>query len=103
MLQAVFLVVFLTFVAQGVRFIPLPVISALILSSVFHMTNWREIHYLTKRPRFELVVWGATSVLTIFADLPIAIAVGMFIEMFLYIRKLQHPALARLVARLTLW
>lgn len=103
MLQAVFLVVFLTFVAQGVRFIPLPVISALVLSSVFHMTNWREIHYLTKGPRFELVVWGATSVLTIFADLPIAIAVGMFIGMFVYIRKLQQPALARLVARLRLW
>lgn len=103
MLQAVFLVAFLILMAPAARFIPLPLISALIVSNVFSMTNWREIHCLTKGARFELVTWGAISVFTIFADLPIAIAVGMFIAMFLYIRNLQQPARARLIARLTLW
>lgn len=93
-LQAVFLVAFLILMAPAARFIPLPLISALILSRVFGMTNWREIHRLTKGPRFELVTWGATSVFTISADLPIAIAVGMFIGMFLHIRNLQQPARA---------
>jgi SulP family sulfate permease len=103
MLQAVFLVAFLILLAPAARFIPLPLISALILSRVFGMTNWGDVLCLLKGPRFELVTWGAISVFTILADPPIAIAVGMFIGMFLYIRNLQQPARARLVARLTLW
>ena len=69
------------------QFIPLPVISVLILSSVFSMTNWQEVLRLIEVPRIEAAAWVATSVLTIVADLPIAIAVGMLIGMFLFIRK----------------
>ena len=90
-LQAVFLVVTLLLMAPLFRFIPMPVISALILSSVFSMTNWREILRLMKVPSIEAAAWVATSVLTIVVDLPIAIAVGMLIAMFLYIRK--RPAI----------
>jgi MFS superfamily sulfate permease-like transporter len=62
-------------------------VSALILSSVFGMTKWREIPRLLKAARFDGVAWVAISLLTIFADLPVAIAVGMLIGMFLHIRK----------------
>src|ERR1039458_3125691 len=75
-LQAVFLVVTLLLMAPLFRFIPMPVISALILSSVFSMTNWREILRLMKVPSIEAAAGVATSVLTIVVDLPIAIAVG---------------------------
>ena len=86
-LQAVFLLVFLLLMAPLFRFIPLPVISVLILSGVFNMTNWREVLRLMKVPRIEAAAWVATSFLTIVTNLPIAIAVGMLIGMFLYIRK----------------
>jgi len=68
------------------RFIPLPVISAIILSSVFSMTNWQEVLRLMKVPRIEAAAWVATSLLTIITDLPTAIAVGMLIGMFFFIR-----------------
>ena len=86
-LEAVFLVVSLLLMAPLFRFIPLPVISAIILSSVFSMTNWQEFPHLIKAPTLEAAAWVATSLLTIVTDLPIAIAVGMLIGMFLYIRK----------------
>ena len=86
-LQAVFLVVSLLVMAPLFRFIPLPVISVLILSSLFSMTNWQEIPHLIKAPTLEAAAWVATSLLTIVTDLPIAIAVGMLIGMFIYIRK----------------
>ena len=76
------------------RFIPLPVISALILSSVFSMTNWQEVLRLIEVRRIEAAVWVATSLLTIVTDLPIAIAVGMLIGIFLYIRK-KPPILSK--------
>jgi len=86
-LQAVFLVGSLLLMAPLFRFIPLPVISAIILSSVFRMTNWQEVLQLMEVPRIEAAAWVATSFLTIVTDLPIAIAVGMLIGMFLYVRK----------------
>ena len=89
MVQAVFLVVMLLLMAPLLRFIPLPVISALILSSVFCMTNWREVFQFMKVPRIEAAAWAAISFLTIVLDLPIAIAVGLLIGMFLHIRKKQ--------------
>jgi sulfate permease, SulP family len=102
-LQAVFLVVFLLIAAPVVRWIPFPVISALILSSVFSMTMWHEIPRLMKARHFEVVSWAATTLLTIFTDLLTAISVGMLMGMFLYIRKLREPARAKLIARLSLW
>jgi SulP family sulfate permease len=90
-LQAVFLVVSLLLLDPLFRFIPLPVISAIILSSVFSLTNWQEIPELIKAPTLEAAAWVATSLLTIVTDLPIAIAVGMLIGMFLYIS--QKPAI----------
>jgi sulfate permease, SulP family len=87
MLQAVFLFVPMLLMAGLLRFIPLSVLSALILSSVFRMTNWLEILALMKAPRIDVVAWVATSLLIIVTDLPTAIALGMLIGMFLYIRN----------------
>ncbi len=87
MLQAVFLVVPMLLMATLLRFIPLSVLSALILSSVFSMMNWQEIPSLMKAPRIEAAAWAVTSLLTIVTDLPTAIALGMLIGIFLYIRN----------------
>ena len=87
MLQAVFLFVPMLLMAALLRFIPLSVLSALILSSVFSMTNWQEILSFIKARHIDLVAWVATSLLIIVTDLPTAIALGMLIGIFLYIRN----------------
>lgn len=92
MLQAVFLGALLMLVMPLVRFIPLPVISALILSSVFGMSHWREIPQLIMHTHTEVVVSILIALLTIVANLPIAIASGMFLGIFLYVQKLRAPA-----------
>jgi sulfate permease, SulP family len=86
-LEAVFFVVSLLLMAPLFRFVPLPVISAIILSSVSSMTNWQEVLRLMKAPGFEAAAWVATSLVTIITDLLTAIAVGMLIGMLLFIRK----------------
>jgi len=86
-LQAAFLAVFLLLMEPLLRFIPLPVISALIVSSVFWMTNWREVFQFMKVPWIEAAAWAAICFLMIVVDIPIAIAVGLLIGMFLHIRK----------------
>ena len=86
-LQALFLIVFLLLMAPLVRFIPLPVTSALILASVVGMMNWREVHRFMKVPSVEAFALVATCFLVIVTELPIAVTVGLFIAMFLRIRK----------------
>jgi SulP family sulfate permease len=86
MLHALFLLALVLLIAPLVRFIPLPVISA-VLSNLCSMTHWREIPRLMKGPRADAGAWLATSFLTVATDLPMAIAAGMLIGMFLYIRK----------------
>jgi SulP family sulfate permease len=101
-LQARFLVTLLLLFAPVLPFIPLPVISALIFSSVLTITTWQEIPRLAKAPRFQAVAWAVIALLTIMADLSTAVTVGMLIGMCLHIRKLRQPALERFFVRLTL-
>ena len=70
----------LLIMASLLRFIPLSVLSALILSSIFSVTNWEEILSLMKAPRLEAAAWVVTALLTIVTDLPTVIALGMLIE-----------------------
>ena len=70
-----------------VQFIPLPVVSAVLLSSIFGMEHWREIPRLVRLSHTDANAWFATSLLTIATNLSLSIAVGMFIGMFLCIQK----------------
>jgi SulP family sulfate permease len=90
-LHAVFFSVFLFSSTSLIRFIPLPVISALILSCICNMTHWRQIPEVIKGTRAEVVAWLAISILTVVADLATAIAIGMFFSIFLYIRRPREP------------
>jgi MFS superfamily sulfate permease-like transporter len=55
------------------------------------MANWQEITHLIKAPILDTTAVVATSVLMIVTDIPMAVAVGLLIGMFLYIRK--RPAI----------
>jgi SulP family sulfate permease len=90
-LHAVFFSLFLFSSTSLIRFIPLPVISALILSCICNMTHWRQIPEVIKGTRTEVVAWLAISILTVVADLATAVAIGMFFSIFLYIRRPREP------------
>jgi SulP family sulfate permease len=87
MLLAVFLLAFFFLAVPLVSSIPLPVISAILLSNVLSMSHWREVPRLVKLSWSNACAWLATALLTITTDLLTAIAVGMLIGMFLYIQK----------------
>ena len=87
--------VFLLFAASLVRFVPLPVISALILSYVCNMSHWSAIPKVLKRAHAAVLAWLAISILTVATDIAIAIAVGMLFSIFLYIRRPREPVLRR--------
>ena len=94
-LYATFFSAFLLSSTSLVRFVPLPVISALILSCICNMTHWRQVPEVIRGTRTELVAWLAISILTVATEFAIAITIGMLFSIFLYIRRPREPVLAK--------
>src|SRR5258707_12051606 len=77
MIHAVTLLAILMFAAPVAKFIPLAVLSAILLVVAYNMGEWSEIPELLKLSRLEVACWSATFVLTVFADLTVAVEAGV--------------------------
>jgi SulP family sulfate permease len=87
MVHALTLLVIVLFAAPVARFIPLTVLSAILFVVAYNMGEWREIPELLKLSRLEVGTWLATLLLTVFADLTIAVEAGMILAALIFIRK----------------
>jgi len=87
MIHALTLLAILMFAAPVARFIPLAVLSAILLVVSYNMGEWTEIPELLKLSRLEVATWSATFILTVFADLTVAVEAGMILAALVFIRK----------------
>ena len=87
MIHALTLLVILLVAAPIARFIPLSVLSAILLVVAYNMGEWGEIPELLKLSRLEAGTWFGTFMLTVFADLTVAVEAGMIMAALIFIRK----------------
>jgi sulfate permease, SulP family len=87
MIHALTLLAIVVWAAPLARFVPLSVLAAILLVVSYNMGEWREIPELLKLSRLEITIWLATFLLTVFADLTIAVEAGMILAALLFIRK----------------
>ena len=87
MVHALTLLAILLFAASLAKFIPLAVLAAILLVVSYNMGEWAEIPELLKLSRLEVACWSATFVLTVFADLTVAVEAGMILAALVFIRK----------------
>ncbi|MEN3339450.1 MAG: sulfate permease, SulP family [Acidobacteriota bacterium] len=87
MVHAVTLLVVLLAAAPLASYIPLAVLGAILLVVAYNMGEWHEIPSLLKLTRTDILVWFVTFALTVFADLTLAVEVGMILACLLYIRR----------------
>ena len=80
----------LLFAAPLARFIPLAVLSAILMMVCYNMGEWREVPEILKLPKLEIGVWAATLLLTVFADLTVAVEAGMILAALVFIRKVTE-------------
>ena len=99
MVHAVTLLVILLVAAPLARFIPLAVLAAILLVVAYNMGEWADIPELLKLTKMDISVWLVTFTLTVFADLTIAVEVGMVLAMFLFIRKVSQTTTVTLVTK----
>jgi SulP family sulfate permease len=87
MIHALTLLMILLFAAPLAKFIPLSVLAAILLMVAWNMGEWLEIPKLFKLPKSDIFIWAITFLLTVFADLSVAVEVGMIIAGLTFIRK----------------
>jgi len=87
MIHAAVLLAIVLFAAPLAKLIPLTVLSAILLMVAYNMGEWREIPDILKLSKADISVWLVTLLLTVFADLTVAVEAGMILAALLYIRK----------------
>ena len=71
------------------RFIPLPALAGILMVVAYRMGEWREIPAILRLPSADRLVWAGTFALTVFADLTVAVQVGMLLAALLYIHNVS--------------
>jgi SulP family sulfate permease len=97
MVHAVTLLAILLFAAPLARHIPLAVLAAILFVVAYNMGEWGEIPQLLRMTKTDISVWLVTFALTVFADLTIAVEVGMVLAALLFIRRVSDTTTVELV------
>ncbi len=87
MIHSITLLLIILFAAPLVKNVPLASLAAILFVVSYNMGEWSEIPEILKSPRADRVVWIVTFGLTVFADLTVAVTVGMILAALLYIEK----------------
>lgn len=72
------------------RYIPLPTLAAILMIVAYRMSEWHEIPSILRLSAADRVVWAATFALTVFADLTVAVEVGMLLAALLFIHRVSE-------------
>ncbi|MEZ5285405.1 MAG: SulP family inorganic anion transporter [Vicinamibacterales bacterium] len=90
MVHAVTLLAVLLYAAPLAAHVPLAVLAAILFVVARNMGEWAEIPVLLKHSYTDIAVWLATFLLTVLADLTVAVEVGMVLAALLFIRRVSQ-------------
>ncbi|MBX3120381.1 MAG: STAS domain-containing protein [Fimbriimonadaceae bacterium] len=96
-IHALTLLAIVMFAAPLAKYIPLCVLSAILFVVAYNMGEWKEIPQILRLSKADTAVWAATFLLTVFADLTVAVEVGMILAALLYITRVTSTTTVTIV------
>lgn len=90
MIHALTLLAVILFAAPLVKNLPLAALAGILFMVAYNMGDWGEIPEILRLPKADIVVWLLTFSLTVFADLTVAVEVGMILAAFSFIRQISQ-------------
>jgi len=78
------------FFGQYAAAIPLATLAAILVVVSYHMSEWRTFRAELRAPAHDVAVLLTTFSLTVLVDLTVAIAVGMVLAAFLFIKQMAE-------------
>ena len=88
-IHALTLLAVILFAAPLVKNVPLAALAGILFMVAYNMGDWAEIPEILKLTKADIAVWALTMSLTVFADLTLAVEVGMILAAFTFIRKIS--------------
>ena len=89
----------LLFAAPLAARVPMAVLAGILLVVARNMGEWHEIPALWNQGWTDRLVWMVTFVLTVFADLTVAVEAGMILAALLFIRRVAVTTTVRQVTQ----
>jgi sulfate permease, SulP family len=90
MVHAATLLLILLVAAPLASYIPLTALAAVLFVVAYNMGEWREIGGILQLGFTAIAVWLVTFALTVFADLTVAVGVGMALAALVYIYRIAE-------------
>jgi SulP family sulfate permease len=90
MVHALTLLVILLVAAPLASYIPLATLAAVLFVVAYNMGEWHEIGAIFQLDLTAISVWLVTFALTVFADLTVAVGVGLTLAALLYIYRVAE-------------
>ncbi len=90
MVHALTLLVILLVAAPLASYIPLTALAAVLFVVAYNMGEWNEIGGILQMGVTSIAVWMVTFALTVFADLTVAVSVGMALAALVYIYRIAE-------------
>lgn len=91
--HALTLLVIVAALAPLAKFIPMATLAAVLFVVAYNMGEWREIAPILRLSNADRSVWLITFVLTVVADLTVAVEVGMALASLLYIYRIAQTTM----------
>jgi SulP family sulfate permease len=88
-IHALTLLAILLFAAPLAAAIPMTVLAGILMVVCYNMGEWHEVRELWKQGWTDRLVWVVTFLLTVFADLTVAVEAGMILAALLFIRRIS--------------
>jgi sulfate permease, SulP family len=89
-IHALSLLGILLLAAPLARFVPLGTLAAVLFVVAYNMGEWKEIPAVLRLSKADIAVWLTTFALTVFADLTVAVEVGIVLAALLYIHRVSE-------------
>ena len=98
--HAILLLLVLLVLMPLAAWIPMPVIAAILFIVAYNMSEWRRfLHIIKTATPSEILVLVVTFVLTVVFDLVVAIAAGLILTAFLFMKKMADSAVVRTIGK----
>jgi len=99
MLHAAFLLLFMIVLAPAANLIPLPSLAAILVMVAWNISEIDHFRNLLRAPKSDVLVLLTTFGLTVFADLTIAVGVGMVLASMLFMRRMSEVSRVGAITR----
>ena len=89
MIHALTLLAVLLFASPLAAAVPMTVLAGILMVVCYKMGEWHEVGELWKQGWTDRLIWAVTFLLTVVADLTVAVEAGMILAALLFIRRIS--------------